>query len=301
MKDVWDKVAFISGGAAGIGLGMAQAFVRAGMKVVIADIRQDHLDEALAGFGRSPAVYGIQTDVTDRAAMAEAAGEVARVFGKVHILCNNTGVGVAGPLKLATYDDWDWVMEVTLGGTINGVRTFLPRILEHGEGGHIINTSSMAGILPHPGMGLYNTAKFAVVGLSESLREELAAENIGVSVLCPGPINTRIHEAEKTRPERFANTGLAETTKVLQKMKDNPLFMDPGTVGEMALEAIVKNRMYILTHAEFGDGIRARHAALESAIPAGSGNPELRAFLSRIVDNPVYRTAQTAEKRSSEH
>jgi NAD(P)-dependent dehydrogenase (short-subunit alcohol dehydrogenase family) len=298
MMEVQGKVAFVTGGAAGIGLGMAQAFVRAGMKVVIADIRRDHLDEALSGFRGSPQVHGIQMDVTDRKAMTKAADEAVRVFGKVHVLCNNTGVGVAGPLKLATYDDWDWVMGVTLSGTINGVCTFLPRILAHGEGGHIVNTSSMAGILPHPGMGLYNTAKFAVVGLSESLREELAAENVGVSVLCPGPINTRIHEAEKTRPARFANSGLTETTKVLQKMKDNPLFMDPGAVGEMALEAILKNKMYILTHAEFGDGIRARHAALEAAIPAGPGNPELRAFLSRIVDNPVYQFVQAPAKRN---
>ena len=295
MKDVQGKVAFITGGAAGIGLGMAQAFARAGMKVVIADIRRDHLDEALKGFGHSPAVHGIQLDVSDRKAIADAADEVMRVFGKVHILCNNTGVGIAGPLKLATYDDWDWVMAVTLGGTINGIRTFLPRILEHGEGGHIVNTSSMAGVLPHPGMGIYNTAKFAVVGLSESLREELEAESVGVSVLCPGPVNTRIHEAEKTRPARFANSGLAETTKVLQKMKHNPLFMDPRTVGEMVLDAILNNKMYILTHAEFGDGIRARHASMEAAIPAGSGNPELRVFLSRIVDNPIYRFAKAAD------
>jgi NAD(P)-dependent dehydrogenase (short-subunit alcohol dehydrogenase family) len=298
MKEVQGKVAVITGGAAGIGLGMAHAFVSAGMKVVIADIRRDHLDEALAGFGGSLPVHGIQMDVTDRKAMADAADEVEHVFGKVHVLCNNTGVGVAGPLKLATYDDWDWVMGVTLGGTINGVRTFLPRILAHGEGGHIVNTSSMAGILPHPGMGLYNTAKFAVVGLSESLREELEAENVGISVLCPGPINTQIHEAEKTRPAQFANSGLAETTKVLQKMKDNPLFMDPGAVGEMVLDAILKNKMYILTHAEFGDGIRARNALLEAAIPAGPGNRELRAFLSRIVDNPVYRATQSVGKKS---
>jgi NAD(P)-dependent dehydrogenase (short-subunit alcohol dehydrogenase family) len=298
MKEVHGKVAFITGGAAGIGLGMAQAFVRAGMKVVIADIRRDHLDEALAGFGGNPAVHGIQIDITDRRAMADAADEVARVFGKVHVLCNNTGVGVAGPLKLATYDDWDWVLGVTLSGTINGVCTFLPRILAHGEGGHIINTSSMAGILPHPSMGLYNTAKFAVVGLSESLREELAAENVGVSVLFPGPINTKIHEAEVTRPAHFANSGLAETTKVLQKMKDNPLFMDADTVGEMALCAILNNKMYVLTHAEFGDGIRARHAALEAAIPPGPGNPELRAFLSRIVDNPIYQVKQAVANKS---
>jgi NAD(P)-dependent dehydrogenase (short-subunit alcohol dehydrogenase family) len=289
MKELQGKVAFITGGAAGIGLGMAQAFIRAGMKVAIADIRRDHLDEALAGFGGSSAIHGIQMDVTDRKAMEDAADEVMRVFGKVHILCNNTGVGVAGPLKLATYDDWDWVLGVALGSTINGICTFLPRILAQGEGGHIVNTSSMAGILPHPGMGLYNTAKFAVVGLSESLREELATEDVGVSVLCPGPINTKIHEAEKTRPARFANSGLAETTKVLQKMKDNPLFMDPAAVGEMVLDGILENKMYILTHSEFGDGIRSRNAALEAAIPPGTGNPELRAFLSRIVDNPVYK------------
>jgi NAD(P)-dependent dehydrogenase (short-subunit alcohol dehydrogenase family) len=298
VKEVQGKVAFITGGAAGVGLGMAQAFVRAGMQVAIADIRRDHLDEALAGFRGNPCVHGIQMDVTDRRAMADAADEVERVFGKVHILCNNTGVGVAGPLKLATYDDWDWVMGVTLGGTINGIYAFLPRILAHGEGGHIVNTSSMAGILPHPSMGIYNTAKFAVVGLSESLREELAAENVGVSVLCPGPINTRIHEAEMTRPAQFANSGLAETTKVLQKMKDNPLFMEPGAVGEMVLCAILNNKMYILTHEEFGDGIRARHAALEAAIPAGAGNRELRAFLSRIVDNPIYRITPAAAKKS---
>jgi len=298
MKEVRGKVAFIVGGAAGIGLGMAQAFVRAGMKVVIADIRRDHLDEALAGFEGSPAVHGMLLDVTDRKAMADAAVEVIRLFGKVHVLCNNTGVGVAGPIKLSTYDDWDWVMGVTLNGAINGVLTFLPRILAHGEGGHIVNTASMAGILPHPGMSSYNTAKFGVVGLSESLREELAAENVGVSVLCPGPVNTRIHEAEITRPAQFANSGLTETTKVLQKMKDHPLFMDPRAVGEMVLDAILGNKMYILTHAEFGNGIRARHAALEAAIPDGSGNPDLRAFVSRIVDNPMYRVTQAAAKKS---
>jgi NAD(P)-dependent dehydrogenase (short-subunit alcohol dehydrogenase family) len=298
MEKVQGKVAFITGGGAGIGLGMAQAFVRAGMKVVIADIRRDHLDEALSGFYGNSAVHGIQMDVTDREAMADAADEAVRVFGNVHVLCNNTGIGVAGPLRLATYDDWDWVLTVSLGATINGIRTFLPRILAQGEGGHIINTSSMAGILPHPGMGLYNTAKFAIVGLSESLREELAAENIGVSVLCPGPINTKIHEAEKTRPARFAESGLTETTKVLQKMKDNPLFMDPARVGAMVLDAVLNNKMYILTHAEFGDGIRMRHAALEAAIPPGPGNPELRAFLSRIVDNPVYRHAPAVGKKS---
>src|SRR5262245_60349878 len=148
MKDVKNKVAFITGGASGIGLAMARVFVREGMKVVIADIRRDHLDEAMASFDGFDSVHAIELDVSDREAMSRAGNETERVFGKVHVLCNNAGIGIGGPLKLATYDDWDWVMSVNLGGVINGVQTFLPLILAHGEGGHIVNTSSMSGVLP---------------------------------------------------------------------------------------------------------------------------------------------------------
>lgn len=184
--DVKGKVAFVTGGASGIGLGMARAFVRAGMTVMIADVREDHLASALSSFSNSEKVRGLKLDVTDRSAMARAVEETLRAFGKVHVLCNNAGVGLAGPMKLATYADWDWVMGVNLGGVINGVVAFLPHMLAQREGGHIVNTCSMSGILPHAGAGIYTTSKAAVIGMSEVLRTELAEENIGVSAFCPG-------------------------------------------------------------------------------------------------------------------
>src|SRR5581483_3466663 len=139
MKEVRNKVAFITGGASGIGLGMAGAFVAAGMKVVLADLRKDHIDEALALFerrGESGNVHTVRVDVTDRTALAAAADEAERVFGKVHVLANNAGIGIQGPFNGITYADWDFGMAVNLGGVINGLQTFLPRIRAHGEGGH---------------------------------------------------------------------------------------------------------------------------------------------------------------------
>ncbi|MBP1623719.1 MAG: hypothetical protein H6Q07_1739, partial [Acidobacteria bacterium] len=190
MQNVEGKVAFITGGASGIGLGMANAFVNAGMKVVISDFRQDHLEESRAYFvnkGREKDIHQIQLDVTDRVAFARAADETERVFGKVHVLCNNAGIGILGPIKLATFDDWDWALDVMIGGVVNGIQVFLPRILRHGEGGHIVTTSSMGGVLPLSESPIYSTAKAAVVGMCESLRGELAKDSIGVSAFCPGP------------------------------------------------------------------------------------------------------------------
>src|SRR6185437_2738295 len=175
MKDVDGKTAFITGGASGIGFGMAQAFLKAGMKVVMADVRQDHLDEAATVLKGSNLPYHfIQLDVTDRDAMARAADEVERVFGKVHVVCNNAGVGGNAPMEEAEYEDWDWVVGVNFGGVVNGVKTFVPRIRAHGEGGHIVNTSSMAGIIPLTSQGgIYAASKFAVRGLTDSLRLSL--------------------------------------------------------------------------------------------------------------------------------
>ena len=275
MKEVKDKVAFITGGGSGLGFGMAAAFLRAGMKVTIADIRQDHLDQALSSLKKFGAVHGIAVDVTDRGAMMRAADETERVFGKIHVLCNNAGVGVGGPLKLATYDDWDWVVGVNLGGVINGVQTFLPRILAHGEGGHIVNTSSMSGVVAHPKGVIYATTKFAVVGLSESLRTELAADNIGVSAFCPGPVNTDFAHAGETRPARLANTGYSATEKARQAHSTSPLYMDAEKAGELVLEGVRKNKLYIFTHSEYGDAIRARCANVVAAIPDYAPNPEL--------------------------
>jgi NAD(P)-dependent dehydrogenase (short-subunit alcohol dehydrogenase family) len=272
---------------------MAKVFVRAGMKVVIADIRRDHLDEAMASFDDRDAVHAIELDVSDRKAMSRAAGETERVFGKVHALCNNAGIGLGGPMKLATYDDWDWVMSVNLGGVINGVQTFLPRILAHGEGGHIVTTSSMSGFLPTFGAGLYITTKFAVVGLSEALRTELAADNIGVSVLCPGPVQTNIAESGLTRPAHFSNTGYAETDKMRVAHSVSSVYMDPMKVGERVLEGILRNDLYIFTHPEFRDGIKSRCDAVMAAFPDEEPDPARVAAIGFLLSNPIYTAAKS--------
>ncbi|HVV92396.1 MAG TPA: SDR family NAD(P)-dependent oxidoreductase, partial [Hyphomicrobiales bacterium] len=272
MQDVEGKVAFITGGASGIGLGIAKAFVGAGMKVVLADLRPDHLKTALDWFaerqqGRS--VHGIELDVTDRAAFAAAADEAERVFGKVHVVCNNAGVGLEGPLLEATYDDWDFGLGVNLGGVVNGVQTFVPRLRAHGEGGHIVNTASMAGLLAtRPEMTIYGTTKAAVVALSEALRGGLAAEGIGVSVLCPGPIKSNIHEAAQNRPERFrGRSGFAKSEARLARRKVSDLWMEPEEVGEMVLRAIRNDELFILTHGHWRDAIAKRYDAIMAAMP----------------------------------
>ena len=207
MEVVEGRTAFVTGGASGIGLGMTTAFVEAGMNVVIADLRRDHIETALAQLeGKS--VHAIELDVTDREGFAAAADEAEQVFGNVHVLCNNAGMGILGPVTLAKYDDWDWGLGVLLGGAVNGIQTFLPRMLAHGEGGHIVNTSSMAGVLPIGGAAIYITAKAALIGLSEALRSELAPEGIGVSAFCPGPVQTNIREGGRMRPEQLRRLGL---------------------------------------------------------------------------------------------
>src|SRR5262245_38116180 len=171
MKDLSGKTAFITGGGSGVALGQAKVFAAAGMKVVIADIRQDHLDSAMEFFReRKAAVHPLKLDITDRKAYAAAADETERVFGPVELLCNTAGVSQFGPLQHATYDDWDWQMSVNVGGVINGVKTFVPRMLKHGRGGHVLITASMSAFMPMAGTGIYCTTKFAVRGLAESLR-----------------------------------------------------------------------------------------------------------------------------------
>jgi NAD(P)-dependent dehydrogenase (short-subunit alcohol dehydrogenase family) len=271
MMEVAGKVAFVTGGASGIGLGLAKVLVRAGMRVVIADVRQDHLDEALAGFGgqgRAADVLGVRLDVTDRGAYAQAADAAERAFGKVHLLVNNAGVGLLGPLKLAGYGDWDWGLGVMIGGVINGIQTFLPRILAHGEGGHIVNTSSMAALIPINNAAIYVTAKAAVVGLSEVMRGELAADHIGVSAFCPGPVQTNIRESGRTRPQTLkADSGYAELERQLEQRPNSPLWMDPVECGERVLAGIRRNDLYILTHREFKDGVREHYEALLASFP----------------------------------
>jgi NAD(P)-dependent dehydrogenase (short-subunit alcohol dehydrogenase family) len=272
MRQVEGKVAFITGGASGIGFGMAQAFLKSRMKVIIADILQERLDEAARILGQSTNQdhHCIKVDVTDRAAMAAAAAEAERVFGKVHVLCNNAGVYGNLPIETASYQDWDWVLGVNLGGVVNGIVSFLPKMIAHGEGGHIVNTSSMAGIIPLPsGGGLYATSKFAVRGLTDSLRLALGAHNIGVSVLCPGMTRTRIMEAEKHRPSPDAAAATAPSRDDWQSTFDMGGGMDPVELGDRVLLGIQRNDAYILPHGEFKEEVQGLFDEIMSGFPEG--------------------------------
>jgi NAD(P)-dependent dehydrogenase (short-subunit alcohol dehydrogenase family) len=278
MKDFSGKTAFVTGGASGIGLGMARAFVKAGMNVVIADLRQDHLDAARAALPRN--VHAIRLDVTDRAAMAAAADECERVFGKLHVLVNNAGVGAEGPLRQATFDDWDFSLGVNLGGVVNGIQILLPRIRAHREGGHVVNTASLAALVTMPAhMVMYVTAKAGVLALSESISTELVNENIGVTVLCPGPVKSNIHEAARNRPERYrTHSGFQQSEQQLGQRAISPLWMEPDEVGELVLKAIRNDELYVITHGEWREAARGRFDAMLAAMPEKT-NPDLIASL----------------------
>jgi NAD(P)-dependent dehydrogenase (short-subunit alcohol dehydrogenase family) len=295
MEEVEGKTAFVTGGASGIGLGMTTAFVGAGMNVVIADLRRDHIKSALDDFSGKP-VHAIELDVTDREGFADAADEAERVFGQVHVLCNNAGMGILGPVTLARYDDWDWGLGVLLGGVVNGVQTFLPRLLEHGEGGHIVNTSSMAGVLPVPNAAIYITAKAALIGLSEALRSELAEHGIGVSAFCPGPVQTNIREGGRTRPERFSESGYVELERELEERPNSPLWMDPLECGERVLQGIRRDDLYIFTHREFREGVDERFRAMLASFPDEPLDKDRADAIRFLLSNPIF--ASVLDRRS---
>jgi NADP-dependent 3-hydroxy acid dehydrogenase YdfG len=248
---------------------MAQVFSKNGMKVVLADIRQDSLDRAMTHFRNNSNVHAIRLDVTNREAFMSAADEAERVFGKVHVVCNNAGINLFVPMEQCTYNDWDWVMGVNFGGVVNGIQTFVPRIRRHGEGGHIVNTASMAAFLPSAAAGIYTASKFAVRGLSEALRLSLYPYNIGVSVFCPGLINSVIYESEKVRPQRFASP--ENTAKSQQTMDLLPEIhkagMEPEEVGEKVLAGIRRNSLYIFSHPEFKEELREIFDEVLNSLP----------------------------------
>jgi NADP-dependent 3-hydroxy acid dehydrogenase YdfG len=295
MQDVKGKVAFITGGASGIGLGMAVAFVNAGMKVVLADIRQDHIDETTAlfkGKGQSAQVHVLKLDVTDRAAYAAAADEAERVFGKIHVLCNNAGMGLVGPIKLTKFADWDWGLGVMIGGVVNGLQIVLPRILKHGEGGHIVSTASMAAIMPIPGTAIYTGAKGAVVAISETLRGELAPDNIGVSAFCPGPVQTNIRETGRIRPAQYQDSGLKEREQQLEARPNSSNWMTIEECGERVLRGIQRNHLYIFTHREFKEGIAERFETMLASFPDEPINTKRASEIGFLLSNPIFSKSE---------
>jgi NAD(P)-dependent dehydrogenase (short-subunit alcohol dehydrogenase family) len=294
VHEVEGRTAFVTGGASGIGLGMATAFAGAGMNVVIADLRRDHIETALDTLAGKP-IHAIELDVTDRDAFARAADEAESVFGHVHVLCNNAGMGILGPVTDARYDDWDWGLGVLVGGVVNGIQTVLPRMRAHGEGGHVVNTSSMAGVLPIPGAAIYITAKAAVIGLSEALRSELAGEGIGVSAFCPGPVQTNIREGGRIRPEQYADSGYTDLERDLEERPNSPLWMDPIECGERVLAGIRNDDLYIFTHREFREGAEERFRAMVASFPDEPRNEERAKEIDFLLSNPIFR--DTLERR----
>ena len=272
MTDVKGRTAFITGGANGIGLGIARAFGRAGAKLALADLDVAALAHAKAELAALTAVEAVELDVRDRAAYARAADEVERALGPVSLLFNNAGVAGGAPAHELTYELWDWVMGINLNGVINGVQTFLPRMVARGAGGHIVNTASGAG-LAATGNGVpYSTAKYGVVGLSETLHLQLAEAGIGVSVLCPGPVVTDIlARSAKMQPAECQPSSEEQRELVAQRLALATRILQagvsPDTVGEMVLDAVLGNRLYIHTDRIMANLIEARAKALLDAMP----------------------------------
>jgi NAD(P)-dependent dehydrogenase (short-subunit alcohol dehydrogenase family) len=293
MKDTAGKVAVVTGGTSGIGLGIALALLEAGMRVVITYRRDEQLQQALRLLHAFPPamVHSVAMDVTDRGAVAAAADEVQAVFGKVHLLCNSAGICAFGSLERATHADWDGVMGVNVGGIVNVLLAFLPLIMQHGEGGHIVNVGSMASFIAGSEAGIYTTSKFAVRGLTESLRLALAGHRIGVSLVCPGLTNTNIWQSASSKA-RITRQGLNVSEKTARAIYS--LGMDPVEVGRRTLKGIVRNDLYIFTHPEFRRELEEIHAEVLAAFPNEEVDPR------RLVVEEARRRAKAYQRRKSD-
>jgi NAD(P)-dependent dehydrogenase (short-subunit alcohol dehydrogenase family) len=262
MREFAGKAAFVTGGASGIGLALGRAFAEAGCRVMLADIEEPALAEAVRSLeGLGPDIRGAVCDVADPDSVDRAANAAIAAFGKVHILCNNAGVGAASSIDDIPLGSWRWVLDVNLMGVVHGVRAFLPHMRAHGEGGHIVNTASMAGMIA-AGRGFepYSATKFAVVAMSEGLAGELQPLGIGVTVLCPGWVRTRILESRRNRPERY---GQAPNVSRYPTIPDGA--MEPKAVAERVLAAIRDEELYAFTHPEMRDALTERFEAILAA------------------------------------
>src|SRR5690606_5525072 len=291
LAEVAGKTAFVTGGSSGIGPGIARTLSAAGMKVVFTYKNATHRDAALASFpAGNPGVHAIHLDTTDREAMPRAADEAERRFGPVHLLVNNAGIGLPATLTNVSWQDWDWAMDVNINGVFNGVRTFVPRMLAHGQGAHIVSTSSSAGIVAGT-LGVYATAKFAVVGMMESLRTEMEGRNIGVSVFCPGLVRSSIFDVERNRPASHGTEVRAVKPPPL-KPGAPPIdimaaAMDPMEAGRQVLEGIRHNDLYILTHPEFEPVMRERVTLLLNSF-SKEPVPEGRRLATQAITPDIY-------------
>jgi NAD(P)-dependent dehydrogenase (short-subunit alcohol dehydrogenase family) len=268
--DISGKTAIVTGAASGIGLGIATALAEAGANVVMADIQKDAVERAAHGLsGTNKRVMPVRVDVTQEQSVVDALAEAERHFGKLHIACNNAGVPMHGT-KLVDVPpaDWDFVIGVNVWGIIHGIRHFVPAILKHGEEGHVLNTASVAGFQNRRGthQGPYSMSKYAALSLSEALEHELEGTNVGVSVLCPGPINTNIARGARNRPDHMGGPKDSTHDAAVLAERLATTGLDPKRVGERAVEAIRTKTFYAFVSAVPAGVIRARHRRIEEAL-----------------------------------
>ncbi len=270
MKDFQGKTAVVTGAASGIGKALALDLARRGMNLVLADLEAGPMEaaeteiRALSTETMPVEVLAVSTDVAELASVQALAAAAWDRFGAVHVVCNNAGVAIGGPLQDATHADWEWVMGVNLWGVIHGVEAFVPRMIAQQQGGHVVNTASMAGLIASKGLGIYNTTKYAVVGLSETLAKDLRDEGIGVSVLCPMGVTTRIRESERNRPPSLGGG------KALDSHGGPDLlgrYLSTQEVSNLVMEAIENGRLYVPTHSEGLEFWERRAQRIAQAFP----------------------------------
>jgi NAD(P)-dependent dehydrogenase (short-subunit alcohol dehydrogenase family) len=272
VRELKGRTAFVTGGASGIGLALGRAFAEAGMKVMLADIERGALDAALkelSDFG--PNVRGAACDVADPDSVERAAQAAYAAFGNVHVVCNNAGVAAGGGIDNISLGNWRWVIDVNLMGVLHGIRSFLPRMRAHGEGGHIVNTAAMAGMNAGLGFSPYVASKFAVVAMSEGLAMQLKPHGIGVSVVCPSFVHTGIGESGRSRPERYgqapaldpASPAAMMVAEIARRLQSG---LDPAEVAARVLSAIREGELYVFTHPNMREEVDGRFAAIQAAM-----------------------------------
>ena len=256
------KIAVVTGGGSGIGRALALALAREGARVAIADVDEADAAETLRLVTAAGSEgLAVRTNVAERQDVESLADRVFQRYGAAHVLCNNAGVVVQGGLETATWEDWQWVLGVNLWGVVHGLLAFLPRMIARGEGGHVVNTASMAGLIASQGLGVYNTSKYAVVGLSETLAKDLRPHGIGVTVVCPMGVATRIKAADRNRPASLRSAVAPDRAEVTLIGRT----LGPEEVAARTLAAIRAGELYVITHDEAIEPLRRRFQRLEDA------------------------------------
>ncbi len=272
MRDIGGRTAFVTGGASGIGFALGRAFAKAGMKVMLADIEANALAAAVASLHDiSPHARGVVCDVADPDSVRHAAEASFAAFGNVHVVCNNAGVAGGSGIDDISLDNWRWVLDVNLMGVLHGIHAFLPHIRAHGEGGHIVNTASMAGLQSSLGFSPYAASKFAVVGISEGLAKQLKPHGIGVTVLCPGFVRTRISESGRNRPQRYGPARTPDPASPAGLLaaylaEQAEAGLEPSDVAAQVLDAIRDDELYVFTHPEMRAEVDERLADIRGAL-----------------------------------